>query len=202
MMRGQARRSGLVMGLDTHMIAGSRACSTSIRLTHPTFTNETSPHFAEALGGGAVAQMFLSATAVTHRHRWNPAPSRDWCDKFRTCCLCREASAAPHASLLHHAPHHAAAAHSARRPRPCGAARGQGRRLDLTQAHFPRPRNLQHRGCARDASHRFLAGDPRREPKGNSRVAIGVDAPDRARTRYSRLVVLRQPKHQSGDRPA
>jgi len=29
MMNGQARRSGLVMGLDTHMIAGSRAASPS-----------------------------------------------------------------------------------------------------------------------------------------------------------------------------
>jgi hypothetical protein len=47
-MRGQARRSDLVMGFDTHMIAGSRACSTSTRLTHPTITNETTPHFAGA----------------------------------------------------------------------------------------------------------------------------------------------------------
>jgi hypothetical protein len=38
------------MGFDTHMIAGSRACSTSTRLTHSTITNQTSPHFAEALG--------------------------------------------------------------------------------------------------------------------------------------------------------
>jgi hypothetical protein len=37
------------MGFDTHMIAGSRACSTSTRLTHSTITNQTSPHFAEAL---------------------------------------------------------------------------------------------------------------------------------------------------------
>jgi hypothetical protein len=37
------------MGLDTHMITGSRACSTSTRPTHPTVTNETSPHYAEAL---------------------------------------------------------------------------------------------------------------------------------------------------------
>jgi len=37
------------MGLDTHMIAGRRARSTSIRSTHPTITNETSPHYAEAL---------------------------------------------------------------------------------------------------------------------------------------------------------
>jgi hypothetical protein len=49
MMNGQAQRSGLVMGLDTHMIAGSRACSTSTRLTHPTITNQTTPHFAGAL---------------------------------------------------------------------------------------------------------------------------------------------------------
>jgi ribosomal protein L37E len=31
------------------MIAGSRACSTSTRPTHPTITNQTSPHYAEAL---------------------------------------------------------------------------------------------------------------------------------------------------------
>jgi len=37
------------MGFDTHMIAGSRACPSSTRLTHPTITNQTSPHFAEAL---------------------------------------------------------------------------------------------------------------------------------------------------------
>jgi hypothetical protein len=49
MKGGQARRSGLVMGFDTHMIAVSRACSTSTRLTHPTLTSQTSPHFAEAL---------------------------------------------------------------------------------------------------------------------------------------------------------
>ena len=49
MMRRQARRSGLVMGLDTHMIAGSRACSTSTRTTHPNITNQPNPHNAEAL---------------------------------------------------------------------------------------------------------------------------------------------------------
>jgi hypothetical protein len=37
------------MGFDTHMIAGGRACSTSIPPTHPTITSQTSPHFAEAL---------------------------------------------------------------------------------------------------------------------------------------------------------
>ncbi len=31
------------------MIAGGRACPSSTRLTHPTITNQTSPHFAEAL---------------------------------------------------------------------------------------------------------------------------------------------------------
>jgi hypothetical protein len=38
-MSRQARRSGLVMGWDTHMIAGSRACSTSTRPIHLTITN-------------------------------------------------------------------------------------------------------------------------------------------------------------------
>jgi hypothetical protein len=37
------------MGLDTHMIAGSRACTISTRLTHPIITNQTTPHFAETL---------------------------------------------------------------------------------------------------------------------------------------------------------
>jgi hypothetical protein len=54
MMGRQARRSGLVMGFDTHMIAGGRACSTSIPPTHPTITSQTSPHFAEALGSGEI----------------------------------------------------------------------------------------------------------------------------------------------------
>ena len=49
MMGRQARRSGLVMGFDTHMIAGSRACSTSTVPLTPTTTNQSSPHFAEAL---------------------------------------------------------------------------------------------------------------------------------------------------------
>jgi hypothetical protein len=39
MMGGQARRSGLVMGFDTHMIAGGRACSASTRPTRPVITN-------------------------------------------------------------------------------------------------------------------------------------------------------------------
>ena len=42
-------RSGLVMGFDTHMIAGSRACSTCTRPILPTLTSQTSPHYAEAL---------------------------------------------------------------------------------------------------------------------------------------------------------
>jgi hypothetical protein len=49
MMTRQARRSGLVMGFDTHMIAGSRACSTSTQPIHPTITSQTNPHYAEAL---------------------------------------------------------------------------------------------------------------------------------------------------------
>jgi hypothetical protein len=35
-MKGQARRSGLVMGFDTHMIAGGRACPHQLgSLTRP-----------------------------------------------------------------------------------------------------------------------------------------------------------------------
>jgi hypothetical protein len=37
------------MGFDTHMIAGSRACSTSTRTTHPNIANQSSPDYAEAL---------------------------------------------------------------------------------------------------------------------------------------------------------
>jgi hypothetical protein len=48
-MNRQARSSGGVMGLDTHMIAGSRACSTSIPAQSPDLTNQTNQHFAEAL---------------------------------------------------------------------------------------------------------------------------------------------------------
>jgi hypothetical protein len=58
MMSGQARRSGLVTGFDTHMIVGSRACSTSTRPILPTITSQTSPHYAEAL------RCVLSATLV------------------------------------------------------------------------------------------------------------------------------------------
>jgi hypothetical protein len=46
-MKRQARWSGLVMGFDTHMIAGSRACSTITRPTRPNITNQTSPYYAE-----------------------------------------------------------------------------------------------------------------------------------------------------------
>jgi hypothetical protein len=67
MMNGQAQQSGLVMGLDTHMIAGSRACSTSTRLTHPTITNQTTPHFAGALTDGPSA-----STADLPPHRAGP----------------------------------------------------------------------------------------------------------------------------------
>jgi len=49
MMKGQARRSGLVMGLDTHMIAGRRACSRPARPTQPNITNRSNPHYDETL---------------------------------------------------------------------------------------------------------------------------------------------------------
>jgi hypothetical protein len=48
-MKRRARRSGLVMGFDIHMIAGSRACSTFTQPIHPTITKQTSLHYAEAL---------------------------------------------------------------------------------------------------------------------------------------------------------
>jgi len=57
------------MGLDTHMIAGSRACSTSIPPTHPTITNQTNPHFAEALIWGNMRTLRsdrLHAQLVAH----------------------------------------------------------------------------------------------------------------------------------------
>jgi len=38
MMEGQARWSGLVMGFDNRMIAGSRACSTFSPADSPTIT--------------------------------------------------------------------------------------------------------------------------------------------------------------------
>jgi hypothetical protein len=60
MLGRQARRSGLVMGFEIHMIAGSRACSTFTRLTHPTITKRTSPHFAETLGVGGAGAARLS----------------------------------------------------------------------------------------------------------------------------------------------
>jgi hypothetical protein len=49
MMKGQARRSGLVMGFDTHMIAGRRACSRPARPTQPNITNRSNPHYDETL---------------------------------------------------------------------------------------------------------------------------------------------------------
>jgi hypothetical protein len=73
MMRGQARRSGLVMGFDTHRIAGGRACPTSTRLTHPIITNQTSPHFAEALGfvarGGRLVPREMAAAEAWKRRQ-------------------------------------------------------------------------------------------------------------------------------------
>jgi hypothetical protein len=57
-MGRQVRRSGLVMGFDTRMIAGGRACSTSTQLTHSTITNQMSPHLAEALGRGPARDLW------------------------------------------------------------------------------------------------------------------------------------------------
>ena len=48
-MKRQARRSGLVMGLGAHMIAGSRAYSTSTPGQRRYPAIKTNQHYAEAL---------------------------------------------------------------------------------------------------------------------------------------------------------
>jgi hypothetical protein len=60
MMKGQARRSGLVMGFDTHMIAGRRACSRPARPTQPNITNRSNPHYDETLTAGAASRAVRS----------------------------------------------------------------------------------------------------------------------------------------------
>jgi hypothetical protein len=61
------------MGFDTHRIAGGRACPTPTRLTHPIITNETSPHFAEALGfvarGGRLVPREMAAAEAWKRRQ-------------------------------------------------------------------------------------------------------------------------------------
>src|SRR5829696_2933439 len=49
MMKGQARRSGLVMGFDTHMIAGAVPALRPARPTQPNITNRSNPHYDETL---------------------------------------------------------------------------------------------------------------------------------------------------------
>jgi hypothetical protein len=49
MMERQARWSGLVMGVGSHMIAGARACSTFTTDYSPRPTLKTNRHYAEAL---------------------------------------------------------------------------------------------------------------------------------------------------------
>jgi hypothetical protein len=56
MMSWQARWSAVVVGYDTRMIAGTCACFTSTQPIHPTITNRTSTHYAEALGEVARCQ--------------------------------------------------------------------------------------------------------------------------------------------------
>jgi len=50
MMKGQARWSGLVMGFDTHMIAGAVPALRPARPTQPNITNRSNPHYDETLG--------------------------------------------------------------------------------------------------------------------------------------------------------
>jgi hypothetical protein len=52
MMKGQARRSGLVMGFDTHMIAGAVPALRPARPTQPNITNRSNPHYDETLAAG------------------------------------------------------------------------------------------------------------------------------------------------------
>jgi hypothetical protein len=49
MMKGQARWSGLVMGFDTHMIAGAVPALRPARPTQPNITNRSNPHYDETL---------------------------------------------------------------------------------------------------------------------------------------------------------
>jgi len=49
MMSRQTRRSGLVMGFDNPHDRQEPCLLTSTQPTQPNITNETSPHFAEAL---------------------------------------------------------------------------------------------------------------------------------------------------------
>jgi hypothetical protein len=71
MMKRQARWSGLVMGFDTRMIAGSCACSTFTRPTRPNITNQSSPYYAEALVGAPAGS--ASAKAPRYRQSGNVA---------------------------------------------------------------------------------------------------------------------------------
>jgi len=49
MMKGQARWSGLVMGFDTHMIAGAVPALRPAQPTQPNITNRSNPHYDETL---------------------------------------------------------------------------------------------------------------------------------------------------------
>ena len=50
-MKGQARWSGLVMGFDTHMIAGAVPALRPAQPTQPNITNRSNPHYDETLAG-------------------------------------------------------------------------------------------------------------------------------------------------------
>jgi hypothetical protein len=71
------------MGLDTHMIAGSRACSISIRLTHSTITSQSSPHYAEALPRGMTGQITKGTPApIQASRRWPVERTHAWGIQF------------------------------------------------------------------------------------------------------------------------
>jgi hypothetical protein len=68
MMKGQARRSGLVMGFDTHMIAGAVPALRPARPTQPNITNRSNPHYDETLalqGARASKGVFITTSRFT-----------------------------------------------------------------------------------------------------------------------------------------
>ena len=76
MMKGQTRRSGLVMGFDTHMIAGAVPALRPARPTQPNITNRSNPHYDETLLCWPSTPITTTATVRTapwgRHHRSGP----------------------------------------------------------------------------------------------------------------------------------
>jgi hypothetical protein len=76
MMKGQARRSGLVMGFDTQMIAGAVPALGPARPTQSNITNRSNPHYDETLppppSRTAESPVLRAAAGRQHRRiRWD-----------------------------------------------------------------------------------------------------------------------------------